>query len=331
LRASPIWDVFRVPGAFAPALLMAWLLGLGTPAVVLGEGQEEAGNGFDRVWAKTRVYAGNDDSFFQSVQVSGRLQLDLAYVDSGDADHGELNVRRFRFGVKTVFLRHFTLHLEADFDPQEADPFYTKLTDAYLAWAPRETFTLTAGKHSAGFTLDGMTSSKRLLTIDRSNLANNIWFTEEYIPGISVKGETDRLIYHLGVFSSGDKNREFGDLDGGRFLLVTLGHDFADRLGAKEALLRINLVDNEPDPANGFTRPLERIGSLSFSYEKTRWGLRADLSAASGYSGQSDLWGFYLMPFYRPSDALELVGRFTRIDSEMAVTTPAGRGQPPFG
>jgi phosphate-selective porin OprO/OprP len=297
------------------ALLTVLLLGFAIAVPAEGD-QEDEESGYDKVWAKASLYTGDDDSFFQSVQLSGRVQLDLAYVDSGDDDHGEFNVRRFRFGFKTVFLEDFTFHLEAEFNPQEADPFYTRLTDAYLAWSPKKEVKLTVGKHSAGFTLDGMTSSKRLLTIDRSALTNNIWFTDEYIPGVSVKGETERLIYHVGVFSSGDENREFGDFTGGEFILVTLGHDFADRLGAKEALLRLNLIDNEPDPNNGFTRPLERIGSLNFSYEMAGWGVRADVSAASGYLGQSDLWGFFVMPFYRQTDKLEWVGRYTFLESD---------------
>jgi phosphate-selective porin OprO/OprP len=298
----------------AVALLAAGLLGFGDPAPARAD--ERAENGYEELWSKAELHRGGEGTFLQSFRLSGRLQLDLAQVDSSDADHGELDVRRFRFGFKTVFAEKFTLHVEADFDPQDADPFYKRLTDAYIAWAPRDAFTLTVGKHSAGFTLDGMTSSKRLLTIDRSNLANNIWFTEEYMPGVSVEGAAGRLIYHAGVFSSGDKNREFGNFEGGVFLLVTLGRDFAEAWGAKEALLRLNLVDNEPYPDNGFTRPLERIGSLNFSYEQTRWGLRADVSAATGYLGQSDLWGLYVMPFYRPSDSLELVGRYTLVESE---------------
>jgi phosphate-selective porin OprO/OprP len=294
------------------ALLAGFLAG---SAIPLGAQQSEE-SGYDKLWAATELYTGDSDSFFQSVQLSGRLQLDLAHVDSGDDDHGEFNVRRFRFGVKTVFMEDFTLHLEADFNPQEADPVYTRLTDAYLAWSPSKTVQLTVGKQSAGFTLDGMTSSKRLLTIDRSNLTNNIWFTEEYIPGLSAKGRTGRLIYFVGIFSSGDKDPEFGDFTGGQFILLTLGHDFAEQLGVREALLRINFVDNEPDPDNGFTRDLERIGSLSFSYEAESWGIRGDLSAASGYFGQSDLQGLMVMPFYQPTERLELVGRYTLVDSD---------------
>ena len=288
------------------------LVGLGTAALA----EEGAESGYDKVWAAAQLYTGDSDSFFQAVQFSGRLQVDLAFVDSGDDEHGELNIRRFRVGLKTRFSREFIFHLEGEFNPQEADPVYTRLTDAYLAWSPRDAITTTVGKHSVGFTLDGMTSSKSLLTIDRSNLSNNIWFSEEYIPGISVKGETKKLIYFVGAFSSGDKDAEFGDFKGGQFVLLTLGHDFADRLGVREAILRLNLVDNEPDPENGFTRPLEQIGSLNFSIEGERWGVRVDTSVASGYGDQSDLWGMMLMPFHNLTDSLQLVARYTHVESD---------------
>jgi phosphate-selective porin OprO/OprP len=247
---------------------------------------EDTESGYDRLWSHKRLYEGDSETTFQSFDLSGRVQLDYAYVDSEDDDHGEFNVRRLRFGFKTVFLRDFTFHAEADLDAQDTDPFYQKLTDAYLAWKACKSATITLGKHSAGFTLDGMTSSKKLITIDRSNLTNNIWFTKEYIPGLSVKGKTKNLVYQAGIFSSGDETPEFGDFEGGQFLLLTLGHDFAGKLGSDQALLRINLVDNDPDPDNGFTRDLERIVSLSFSYEDGRWGIGADASTAEGYLGQ---------------------------------------------
>jgi len=296
----------------ATALIVVALVGLGSPALA----QEDAESGYDRVWAIANLYTGDDDSFFQSIDLSGRLQLDLAYVKSQDDEHGEFNVRRFRFGFKTAFLRDFTFHIEGEFNPQEHDPAYTRLTDTYLAWGPGKAFKLTLGKHSAGFTLDGLTSSKRLLTIDRNNLTQNIWFTEEYIPGVSVKGEGKGLIYFVGLFSSGDKDPEFGDFKGGKFFLINVGHDFADRLGAKEALLRFNFIDNQPDPENGFTKLLHRIGSLNFRFEDDGWGFRTDISAGHGYDDQSDIWGYVLMPFYELTETLEIVGRYTHVESK---------------
>ena len=296
-------------------LAIALFLGL-----ALGEisaaAEEAAGSKYDKVWASLQLYTGDDESFFQSFQLSGRLQLDLAYVDSGDVTHDEFNVRRFRLGFKTVFLEDFMFHIEGEFNPQEADPAYVRLTDTYLAWSPRDAVQLKLGKHSAGFTLDGMTSSNSLLTIDRNALTNNIWFTEEYMPGGSVSGETDDLVYFVGIFSSGGKDPEFGDFKGGEFLLLTLGHDFASALDSEQALLRFNFVYNEPDPDNDFTRPLEWITSANFAYEGRKWGVRTDLSAARGYGEQSDLLGFMVMPFRDFSAALQLVGRYTYVESD---------------
>jgi phosphate-selective porin OprO/OprP len=277
---------------------------------------DEAPNGYDKVWDVAEVYTGSEDDFFQSFALTGRLQLDLAYVESEDDDHGEFNVRRFRLGFKTVFADHFTLHLEGEFNPQEADPLYTRLTDAYLAWSPKSAVKLTAGKHSAGFTLDGMTSSKSLLTIDRSALANNMWFTEEYMPGLSVSGKASRWQYFAGIFSSGGKDPEFGDFKGGEFILLTLGYDFAEALGVDEALLRVNLVDNEPDPENDFTRPLEQIFSLNFQFKQGSWGFGGDYSDARGYGGQSDLSGLMAMIHHDRTERLQFVGRYSLVDSD---------------
>jgi phosphate-selective porin OprO/OprP len=250
------------------------------------------------------------------VALSGRLQYDYAHLESGDEYFSDANLRRLRFGVKAGFLKTFTVHAEADFHPEDGDIGYKKLTDAYVSWNPSNAMKLTVGKHSVGFTMDGQTSSKELLTIDRSNLTNNIWFTEEYIPGISMSGEKSGIVYNLGYFSSGSANRGFGHFDAGKFVLATIGHDFGQKLSAKKALLRLNYVDNEPDPENDFTRPEDQIVSLNFDYERDRWGVRSDISTALGYYGQSDLSGFMVMPFFSLSRTLQLVTRYTHLESD---------------
>jgi phosphate-selective porin OprO/OprP len=260
---------------------------------------------------------GNSESFFRSVQLSGRVQVDQTYIDGSNAEgFSETGLRRFRFGARVNFLDNFTLHAEAEFDPQHGDLGYERLTDSYIVWNLHDAVKLTFGKQGAAFTMDGQTSSKELLAIDRSNLTNNIWFTTEYIPGISVSGETDRLIYHVGLYSSGERNRGFGDSNGGEFVLATIGHDFGETVGVREALLRFNFVDNEVDPNNSFTRSLERIGSLNFSLDTGRWGLRADLSTATGYLGQSDLMGIMVMPYFNISESLQVVTRYTLVESD---------------
>ncbi len=277
---------------------------------------QQTESGYDQFWSLASLYSGREGSSVQSVALSGRLQFDQAILDSGDEDHDEFNLRRLRMGVKVEFLHNFTFQTEAEFDPQDGNPFYRRLTDTYVAWSPNAALELTVGKHGVAFTMDGQTSSKELLAINRSNLTNNIWFTEEYVPGISVSGEKNGLIYNVGYFSSGEKNRGFGQFNGNMFVLATIGHDFADSLGVNEALLRFNFVDNEAGSKNSFTRPLEQIGSLNFSLDAGSWGLRSDLSVAQGYLDQSDLKGFMLMPYLNLNDRLQLVVRYTFVDSD---------------
>jgi phosphate-selective porin OprO and OprP len=208
-----------------------------------------------------------------------------------------------------------TLHSEVELNPQERDPLYMRVTDFYVQWAKSPRVAITVGKHGVPFTMDGATSSKELITIDRSNLTNNMWFPQEYIPGVSLSGKVARWNYRGGVYSSGEANREFGEFSAGTFTLGVLGYDLGPRLGVKEALLTGNYVYQHPDQDNTFTRRLEHVGSITLKLDTDRWGVRTDLSAASGYLGQSDLWGFMAMPFINITDKFQVVSRYTVLDS----------------
>ena len=276
----------------------------------------EPASTYDEIWdGFTEWYSDDANPVVQRVLLSGRFHLDFASIDSDQGDHSEWNIRRVRVGPRITLFRRFTLHSEVELDPQRHDPFYVRFTDFYLQWTKSPRLVLTVGKQGAPFTLDGATSSRDLLTIDRSNLANNIWFPKEYLPGVSVSGRRGLWVYRAAIYSSGDENREFGEFNGGTATLGVLGYDFSKQLGAREALLTANYVYQNPDPNNTFTRELEHIGSLNFRFETTRWGARADVSAAAGYLGQSDLWAIQLMPFYNFTDKLQAVGRYTFVDS----------------
>jgi len=108
-----------------------------------------------------------------------------------------------RIGPRITLFRKVTLHGEVELDPQRHDPFYVRFTDLYVQWTKSPRFALTVGKQGVPFTVDGATSSRELLTIDRSNLANNIWFPQEYIPGVSVSGRLAPWVYRAGVYSAG--------------------------------------------------------------------------------------------------------------------------------
>jgi phosphate-selective porin OprO/OprP len=276
---------------------------------------------YDKIWGSfTDWYRDDSNPVVQRVLLSGRFHYDYAGIDADQGDHHEWNVRRLRIGPRITLFRTITVHSEVELDPQRDaernEPLYVRFTDFYVQWTKSGRMVLTVGKQSAPFTVDGATSSRELLTIDRSNLANNIWFPQEYLPGVSVSGRRAPWVYRVAVYSAGEMNREFGEFSGGTATLGVLGYDFAPSLGVREALLTGNYVYQNADRDNTFTRQLEHIGSVNFRFETTRWGARTDFSTASGYLGQSDLWAFQAMPFVNATAKLQFVTRYTFISSD---------------
>jgi phosphate-selective porin OprO/OprP len=304
-------------GRWAPAIAIAFGLAMGHRAAAQSApSREKTKSIYDDIWKYTRWYHNDDNPVLQNLAFSGRFQLDYAHVDADEGNHGEWNIRRFRLGAKALLFKKLTIHGEVDLNPQENDPFYVRLTDMYVSWAENDSLVAIVGKHSAPFTMDGATSSKELIAVDRSNVTNNLWFTQEYFPGASLEGERGAFRYHAGLYSSGSANREFGNFDGSVFGLVVVGYDFAKRLGVKEAALEGNYLHQGADEDNTFTRKFGNIASLNFKLQAGRWGLRTDLAAGDGHLGQSDVYGFMVMPFYDFGSGFQLVGRYTFVQSD---------------
>lgn len=287
------------------------------PAAAAQVGGTDTRSTYDKIWQQfSTIYDNRSNRVIQRVQLSGRFQHEFATIGADEGDHDEWNTRRLRIGPRVTLFRTFIVSAEAELNPQEIDPLYLRLTDVYLQWSRSPRLAVTIGKQGVPYTMDGATSSKELLTIDRSNLANNIWFPQEYLPGASLSGRTAPWTYRVGVYSAGEANKEFGTFDGSVATLAVLGYDFAKSLGVREALLAASYVHQSPDRDNTFTRPLEHILSVNLKLEATRWGVRSDLSTAAGYLGQRDLRAFTVMPYYNATGKLQLVTRYTVIDSD---------------
>jgi phosphate-selective porin OprO/OprP len=271
---------------------------------------------YEKIWKFADWYDNKSNPVVQRVLFSGRFHEDFAMVDADQGEIEEWNVRRLRFGPRVTLFRDYLLHVEVDLNPQEHDPLYVRLTDAYVAWQKHPKAVVTVGKQNVQFTQEGSTSSRDLLTIDRSNLANNLWFPQEYMPGVSLSGRAAPWTYRAGIYSAGAMNREFGEFNGGIFTLGTLGYDFGKKLGVREATLTGNYVYQQPDVDNTFTRRFEHVMSINFRLEGGRWGLRTDVSKGQAYQGRRDVLGFMAMPFLNVTEKLQMVARYTFLESD---------------
>lgn len=296
-------------------LIIAALL-CGSASFILAEEK----SGFDKAWSYLTLYE-NEQGNFQKFALVGRAQLDAFWVDPDgtDADGNsyenlsDARWRRFRFGAEAYMFDNWKVHLEANFDLNEdIGDWYTDLTDAYIQWEVSKEFKLKVLKQSAGFTLDGLTSSKRLLTLERNNLTNNLWFTAEYFNGILVSGAcAGDFSYKASFFSSGG-DPEF-DWDGASwFTLWELGYKVNDT-----TTLTLDYVYQDEDEAAD-TRDFEQILSFAPKWQSGPWGVWGDISLGKGFAdqGQADVWGFHLKPFYDFNDYVQVVAAYTYVDGD---------------
>lgn len=275
---------------------------------------DESSSFYDKAWAYATLYHDEENKPVQKFALSGRLQVDAAFFDADQGDFDDLRWRRFRFGFTTHLLNDFSMRLEGDFDLNDGGR-YQRITDGYIGWSPSDSWEIRVLKHSAGFTLDGATSSTKLLTPQRNNLTNNLWFTAEYFTGATITGTAaKRWNYKAGIFSS-DGSNELSHFEAAYFTLLSLGYNFAGDLELDNATIRFDYVYNQEDE-NANTRDFSQVLSLVTKWEQGDWGLWTDFSAGRGYASQSDLWGVALMPFYDITQHIQLVLRYTYLRSD---------------
>lgn len=272
---------------------------------------------YDALWSHATLYENAESSFIQKLSFTGRLQWDAFDFDGNEAgSYSSTAFRRARSGFKAKVFNKFTLHGEIDMDLKNTDPVYNRLTDAYLSWNPGKNSKIKVGKQSAGFTLEGATSSKKLITIERSKLAGNIWFTKEYFSGISLSGKDKNWSYKAGLFSN-DDGAEFDEVgDEGSFVLLSAGYDFSDAAAVDQASLRLDFVHNkEPDDYDNLgTKKLKRVVSLSGKWQNGDYHIWGELAFANGFDG-NDIFGFQIMPFYDLNDTFQIATRYAYVNS----------------
>lgn len=262
-------------------------------------------------WQLADLYKNNQGDY---VKLSGRLQLDSAWVDSKQGDFDDTLWRRFRFGFAGN-VGEVKLDLEADINLNDSlNDAYNRLTDANISWRLNKNTELKFLKQSAGFTLDGKTSSKKLLTPERNNLTNNLWFTSEYFTGVSVKGKlANNWRYKTGVFSSDDSD-EISISDASYFTLLSTSTELSNNNLWNKAEISFDYVFNDTHE-DGDTRDFSQVISLTSKFKQGHWGLDNDLSWGKGDLGQSDIFGLVIMPSLKQSENLQWVARYTYINS----------------
>lgn len=256
------------------------------------------------------LYTGPAGGPVQSIGLRGIVHLQYAHVDASQGTTDESEFRRFRFGVDSRFLDHFSFRGTVNFDP-EGDRFYRSLSQVFLSFSPHgndredfERFRISVGKMKPRFSGEHSISPKRLKTFERSLLANQL--APAKTTGVLVGGEDGMLDYRFSV-SAGEASPEFSWFDEGALLLAELGY-------SPNPELRIGLdylsVVGDQEVTSDISHSVSLSADYNQRYTDGDWAFLADVLFGVGDGRQPDVFGLVLLGSYQIDPKWELVGRY---------------------
>jgi len=282
-----------------------------SPLITSVSAHAQSESDYKNAWDYADLYKNERGDY---LKLSGRLHIDSTWVNSDQGDYNDILWRRFRFGFKA---KHGKLKFALEADIKLSEPLadaYNRLTDANITWSLDKNTELKFLKQSTGFTLDGKTSSKNLLTPQRNNLTNNLWFTSEYFTGVSFKRKfADDWSAKTGIFSS-DGSDEISVSEASYFALFSTSKKLVKSTLWDKGEVSFDYVYNDTHE-DGNTREFSQVISTSSKFTQNEWGLQSDISWGQGDLGQSDIFGFVVMPTYQQSEKIQWVARYTYINS----------------
>ncbi len=261
-------------------------------------GRLAEGTPYERLMSAAVLYQNEANPWVLQLALVGQLQLQYARGsdDSGnfgtgdlpaDATWSNIEVRRFRLGMKgRLFRKLFFLNL-TDLYPDLSPRIYKRIPETYLTWMHSEAFNISAGKCELKFNREQEYSSREFPVFERTALGNMFYggeLTGAWLCGENVAGG---WLYFLGAYSN-ERRDEWTRFDGGAIVLSKIGYDYARQCGLDFA--RIHSHEDIPWLLVG--------GGLGFTAE-FMWG--------EGANGQSDAGGLSTMTTWAITTKLELI------------------------
>ncbi|MGJ8695410.1 MAG: porin [Verrucomicrobiaceae bacterium] len=263
-----------------------------------------------------KLYKDKKNPFIQEVKVFGRAQYQFGYTDGTyngrdfSGDGGEM--RRLRIGSSVKFLDGFTLLGRANLEKGgfRDDSFgYGGMDELYLDYdfgdvAGFEDVTVGYGRYKIAIGGEEHESSKKIKTVERSNLAN--LFAPSRSTGVMISAERNKVDYTLGIFST-DNSSALGNWDEGNAIYASV--DF--KAGGGDVILDFLYNDADAADEDSFNS-VEWVASATYETEIGNWDLMTsatygELSRAGGYNA----YGIVIMPStFLIEDKLEAVFRY---------------------
>ncbi len=255
----------------------------------------------------------------------GQLQTQYAYGsdDSGnygtadrpkEGNWGDIEVRRFRLGMKGRLFDKLTFLNLTDLYPDLSPRVYKRTAETYFTWMENDAFALSAGKTELKFDREQEYSSRDFLPFERSALGNMFYGGELTGAWASGSGIGGGWLYFLGAYSN-DREDEWTHFDGGAMILAKIGYNYTARTSFDLAEAKMQYLRNT-DP--GYAASAACLPSPSYSdcisisnqLVSGPYGLTTEFLWGNGANGRPDVWGLSAMPTYSVSEKLQLITTF---------------------
>lgn len=274
-------------------------------------------------WCETledlgKIYKDKSNPFIQEIKFFGRLHYQWGQTDGEyngvDFDGSGAELRRLRFGTSIKFLDDFKATARVNLEEggfRNTEFGYDGFDELYLSYdlggqLGFEDVSVGYGRYKIAFGGEEATSSKKIKTVERSNLNNN--FAPRRATGAVFKAERGAVDYSASVFTTDRDPETFGSWNGG------VGYLLSAELEALGGDVTAQLLGYDGAVGNDVSRQVKWAASLTYETEVGNWDLFTNTTY--GEVDGEDLYGFVVMPStYLIEDKLEAVFRYQYANS----------------
>lgn len=258
----------------------------------------------------------SDSGLINEISLIGRYHGQWHATDSNQGSDDYWDHRRARFGTEIVFLENFTFEgqFNLDFDGDE-ERFFESVEDLFIAWEPNDDTYVVIGKVKPKITREYSTSSKRIKTLERSQLVNQT--VPDKIGGIQVGYQfNDKTHLEIGGYTGvNSSDWALPEFTGSGALSLRLAYDITENTEFR--------FDYFYADGAGEDNAVEDYDNIFSWNTASNWGdlsLVTDLIYATGVDDNrnSDAFSLVIMPYYALTEKLEAVFRYTYSTSDGA-------------
>lgn len=247
---------------------------------------------FQALWGNTSFYQNEQKDI--SIKFIGRYHGQAWSVDADQGSENGYENRRQITGFQLNIDSQWKIAAQM-YIGDGGKPFYDGMYELMLGWKSKDkNTTIAIGRLDYLYTgLERSTSSKRISTLERSMLVNQL------MPGEAVGVHFDRqekaYSYHLGIFA-GDINDDFSNFSAGYALATGVSLELP--LVFDEGKLYVDYLFNNGFAANNAFAPYEHIISTYYKTKVGKTNLNFDITWAKGIGDVSDVRGVTLLLSY---------------------------------